>query len=963
MKLDRRSFISFICILLFFITITAVNAQNIDNIQDDTISHQNNSSYQINTNADVKNTTLSSDKINKQQIREIKQNKKGGHDVSSYDELYNTIEDIKINSNENAETINLNPGNYNITKTINWGNTTHTTKTLTINANNIILDGNKAYRFITVTNGYTLHLENITVNNCRAENGSVIINHGNTTINNSNFTDNIIENSERYGSGMVIINTGCMNVTNSNFRNNTEYCNGGSSQQFGGGVAYNLGNMSYKSSNFTDNTGLTGGVNFNYGYMLIVDCNFDRNKAIVNKTLKRGGEGGVNFNHGFSTMIIKSSNFTNNQARSGGVNHNTGNMTIITSNFHGNSVTREGGVNYNDISLSSNGTLNITDSNFTNNNATTSGGVNFIMRNSTAIITNSNFTNNTAIKYGGVLYIQNATVDVINSTFTSNAQNAGVIYDFLDKKCNIINSTFKNNTAEKYGSAIYNYDNNLIINGSTFIDNFDCFNTTIFSAEHITIINTTINNTIKLDYPFDMLTIHSPIVLKKIDMSELVSFYPEESKIIGTINETSKVVSINYTFKTAGRNTVKIEYPSYNTCDINVVYTTKSDDLKINIDEIGQLKRYSDENIIVSGNITNNGQLLDHEIEATIFIDDGAYENVKVIDGKFNTSLNISFFDPSEYKISVVINNLDQKICEDTYFEIIRRDLTINITPNSPKVMNIVDIKVDLIDEDGGKIKEDGGFVIYKINGKTIKDENGNTLKTEVINSSSRYKYQLPNNIGCGVYDIVVTYIGDRCYNTTKSTEQFTLKRLTIEDIKLTDITTKAYDMTNINIVVNDIKAKQLVGNTKVVIKLNNKTFTDYTMQNGVLNVTLNTAKLQLKNYTLTFKFAKNSFYDYKEQNINLCIVERNIKMNIDVNNPKTTQNLSLNVTIDDAGRTLNEGFVIFKINGKTLKDENGRTITVDVKNNTAQLNYILTSAYNAGSVNISAHYRAKNYI
>lgn len=132
MKLDRRSFISFICILLFFITITAVNAQNIDNIQDDTISHQNNSSYQINTNADVKNTTLSSDKINKQQIREIKQNKKGGHDVSSYDELYNTIEDIKINSNENAETINLNPGNYNITKTINWGNTTHTTKTLTI---------------------------------------------------------------------------------------------------------------------------------------------------------------------------------------------------------------------------------------------------------------------------------------------------------------------------------------------------------------------------------------------------------------------------------------------------------------------------------------------------------------------------------------------------------------------------------------------------------------------------------------------------------------------------------------------------------------------------------------------------------------------------------------------------------------------------------------------------------------
>lgn len=94
MKLDRRSFISFICILLFFITITAVNAQNIDNIQDDTISHQNNSSYQINTNADVKNTTLSSDKINKQQIREIK-NKTKKEDMM-YQAMMNYIIRLKI---------------------------------------------------------------------------------------------------------------------------------------------------------------------------------------------------------------------------------------------------------------------------------------------------------------------------------------------------------------------------------------------------------------------------------------------------------------------------------------------------------------------------------------------------------------------------------------------------------------------------------------------------------------------------------------------------------------------------------------------------------------------------------------------------------------------------------------------------------------------------------------------------
>ncbi|WP_303236030.1 hypothetical protein [Methanosphaera cuniculi] len=49
--------------------------------------------------------------------------------VNSYTQLYNKIEEIKTTSTNNEETITLNPGNYNITETINWGNTTHNKNT------------------------------------------------------------------------------------------------------------------------------------------------------------------------------------------------------------------------------------------------------------------------------------------------------------------------------------------------------------------------------------------------------------------------------------------------------------------------------------------------------------------------------------------------------------------------------------------------------------------------------------------------------------------------------------------------------------------------------------------------------------------------------------------------------------------------------------------------------------------
>ncbi len=182
-ELNKKT-LSFIMILLFFIIISCVNAaeNNTTNTHTDILADVDN--YQTNISHEITTKDDNTNKL-KNNIKTEDKNTKKVNEVNNYNELYDKNRTNQENIKNTQETINLNPGNYNITKQINWGNITHTTKTLTINGNGIIVDGGKKYRFMTVENGYTLKLENITINNATATEGGVIYNKGNLEINNS----------------------------------------------------------------------------------------------------------------------------------------------------------------------------------------------------------------------------------------------------------------------------------------------------------------------------------------------------------------------------------------------------------------------------------------------------------------------------------------------------------------------------------------------------------------------------------------------------------------------------------------------------------------------------------------------------------------------------------------------------------------------------------------------------------
>ncbi|RAP52987.1 MAG: hypothetical protein BZ137_07785, partial [Methanosphaera sp. rholeuAM130] len=80
-----------------------------------------------------------------------------------------------------------------------------------------------------------------------------------------------------------------------------------------------------------------------------------------------------------------------------------------------------------------------------------------------------------------------------------------------------------------------------------------------------------------------------------------------------------------------------------------------------------------------------------------------------------------------------------------------------------------------------------------------------------------------------------------------------------------------------------------------------------------------------------------------------------------------TTENITatagttttLTATFNDD--TLNTGKVVFKVNGKTVKDENGKVIYAKVVNGQVSVEYTLPESMKAGNYTITAVYTSPN--
>ena len=72
-------------------------------------------------------------------------------------------------------------------------------------------------------------------------------------------------------------------------------------------------------------------------------------------------------------------------------------------------------------------------------------------------------------------------------------------------------------------------------------------------------------------------------------------------------------------------------------------------------------------------------------------------------------------------------------------------------------------------------------------------------------------------------------------------------------------------------------------------------------------------------------------------------------------------ETITLIATIN-TGTTVNTGKIVFKINGKTVKDSNGKLIYAKVSNNQVNFTYTLSSDMKAKEYNLTATFISSDY-
>lgn len=267
-----------------------------------------------------------------------------------------------------------------------------------------ILDGGGSGRVISVTNGVTVLLSGVVVQNGLADDGGGIFNQGNLTLSGVTIRNNTAVSNPNFGEGGGLYNSGSLNVTNSTFSQNSAEYGGGLENAggtvtltdvlledntataifdgVGGGLENSSGSVALTRVTVANNTAnFVGGGIQNLGQMVISDSLISGNVADLGGGVASGSSTG---------LVLQNSTVTGNRSSSNGVVrggagiYNTFVMAIQNSTISGNETAVAngdgGGI------LNSN-LLTVNSSTIFANSASDQGGG---LRNASGIITLSN---------------------------------------------------------------------------------------------------------------------------------------------------------------------------------------------------------------------------------------------------------------------------------------------------------------------------------------------------------------------------------------------------------------------------------------------------------------------------------------------------------------------------------------------------------------------------------------------
>ena len=834
--------------------------------------------------------------------------------VTNYTELVETIDKIKTEK-YNSYIINLHPGNYNATTSIDWDESA--TKNLIINGYNNTLNGKQEHQFIQIGSGLNLTLNNITITNYTTTvNGGVIFqsSKGILTIINSTFSKNTAKR------GGVIYANGLLIVKDSFFLENQAT----GDELVSSGGAINGVDIDIFNSTFTNNTSIIGG-------------------AIL----------GFNVN-------ISICNLTENDAKLGGAIYIERTLNVSDSYFIQNTANGEGGAIYvQGHSGEGNYYCENVGNHFEGNRATTE--TIYFKYTFTKIIKDNTYKNTTIGYNDFVLNIDSSKIEFLSTETLPLKISASLLHpDWYDEnipnqltynvnikdteKFNVTNTSFKVdliNYKGKYTANVYND----IFQTSNNVE----FTVLIPTSINMKIIDNTMGN-----------------VIINVDVKDINNGHVT-SGVLNVYNDDNEIASIQLKGKSEtitldldkGGYTLKFEYKPENTD--YYVNTTLTKDITVTSATSMTLTNitnpiYVGDEIVLNGTLKDTkGRGLNTNITVTI---NNKKETVKVTDGNFQ----VKYTPTQEETVKIIAAFTGDKYNLQSNTTNTFKVQKINTKLTLAKVKNIyvgdkITLNITLTDNNGNKIAN-----------KTVQVQINNESTTFTTDKKGNIVYSKDSK-DAGTFKITVAFKGDNQYNQSDNVTQ-TFK---VQKIK-TSITIKSKKIQNMDKVklvatVKNQNNKKL--NTgKVIFKINGITIKDKNGKVITAKVSKGQATLTFtpnKNYynkvsNITAVYSENNKYQRSENNAKLTLKQRDAKIKLQSTKLKATQydTITIKTISKDKNKAIKEGYVIFKINGKTLT-KNGKTIKAKIKNGKATLKYNL-NGHKTGKYTLTAVLSSNTY-
>ncbi|MBO7718822.1 MAG: hypothetical protein J6S29_01570, partial [Methanosphaera sp.] len=435
----------------------------------------------------------------------------------------------------------------------------------------------------------------------------------------------------------------------------------------------------------------------------------------------------------------------------GGAIENGNQATIRNTNFTNNTANEIAGA------IDNQGLLNMSNCTLQYNNAKDCAGA--IMDNNRAYVTNCTLEYNKA-KYGGAIYT-NKTLNLAGSNFTQNnaTRQGGAIYLGSTNTINVNNSRFTDNDAGN-GSGIYGVSGSMArINNSLFVNNTRptlsvsnaLTNTTIIERKIPTRITVNTDETVRLG---DTINIHG--YLEDISnesylsgMDILISINDEQSH---AATDENGYYELSYLTESIGTNIITVIYEGndeYDAADCQTsVEVTKAEKIEthmsITVDNNDGtiIKAYltdNDGNNVTGGKVAFkvNGKTLKNANGKVIYanVAEGiASVEWTVPEECYDKDVTIS----ASYSGTGTYNQTKANITTS----VATRQASISIDmPDTAQTGSTITITATITD---GDRTVNTGKVIFKINGKTLKDAYGKALYANVVNGVASTVYTIP---------------------------------------------------------------------------------------------------------------------------------------------------------------------------------------------------------------------------